>query len=306
MIPAKTIVGLQTNSTKRSMLWEIPRNYKILLISLTIILGLGLCSVAAHLMIWSYQTTSNMYHSYRNKTLKLELSLISQKQDTLSSVLEKIIASENKLSLRYGLQKDPEYYNYAAGGNQSIDTLFYILTNPLERNYSEIYNTYSAINHKIKLTNEHLEELQTYIQYKNNIWNHSPTISPASGRFTSKYGPRIHPIFGDQRFHFGLDIAGTKWTEIYASADGKVVSTKISPSFGIVVTIDHGNGYSTRYAHLAKEIVEEGQLVKRYEKIGYMGKSGRSTGIHLHYEVLRDGVHKNPKNYILPNGILVD
>jgi murein DD-endopeptidase MepM/ murein hydrolase activator NlpD len=123
---------------------------------------------------------------------------------------------------------------------------------------------------------------------------------------TSRFGYRIHPVTGLKRYHYGLDIAGAKWTEIYAPAGGQVVSTKYSRSFGKVLIIDHGNGFCTKYAHLARVTVEEGQLVNRYDLIGYMGRSGISTGTHLHYEVHRDNIARNPVNYILPDDITVD
>ena len=77
-------------------------------------------------------------------------------------------------------------------------------------------------------------------------------------------------------------------------------------TFGNLVVMDHGNGYTTKFGHLTKIMVEKGQLVKRYGLIGYMGDTGRATGIHLHYEVHRDGTPQNPEKYILPSGILVD
>ncbi len=106
--------------------------------------------------------------------------------------------------------------------------------------------------------------------------------------------------------HEGLDIANSQWTPIYASANGVVKSSGNSGNFGKLVVVEHGNGYTTKYAHMSKVMVEKGRIVKRYDLLGYMGSTGSSTGTHLHYEVHRDGVSQNPSKFILPSGILVD
>jgi len=117
-------------------------------------------------------------------------------------------------------------------------------------------------------------------------------------RFTSPFGMRRHPTAGSQRMHEGADFAAGYGTPIYATADGVVTKAGWVSGYGRMVKIRHEFGLETRYGHMAKLHVKEGQRVSRGDRIGDMGSSGRSTGTHLHYEVRVDGKPVNPMTYI--------
>ena len=117
-------------------------------------------------------------------------------------------------------------------------------------------------------------------------------------RYTSPFGMRKHPISGEYKMHTGSDFAAGHGTPIYATADGVVVHAGWSTGYGRLVKIRHEFGIETRYAHLAKLRVKEGDRVSRGDRIGDMGNSGRSTGTHLHYEVRVGGKPVNPMTYI--------
>lgn len=106
---------------------------------------------------------------------------------------------------------------------------------------------------------------------------------PTAGQITSPFGYRY--IFGSTSFHQGLDIANAAGTEIYAAADGTVIWSAPKGTYGNLVKVDHGNGFTTCYAHCAQLLVKEGDAVRQGEKIALMGSTGRSTGPHLHFEV---------------------
>ena len=112
------------------------------------------------------------------------------------------------------------------------------------------------------------------------------------------FGMRMHPILKRYIGHEGIDMEAATGTPIYATGTGLVADQKPQTGYGIQIVIDHGFGYRTRYAHLSKSLVKPGQLVKRGEKIGEVGSTGRSTGPHLHYEVIYRGRPVNPINYI--------
>lgn len=112
------------------------------------------------------------------------------------------------------------------------------------------------------------------------------------------YGMRNHPVIGGYRNHTGIDLGGARGTPIYATGTGLVVLPKGVSGYGLQVMIDHGFGYRTRYAHLSAIDVKVGQLVKRGEVIGRMGSTGRSSGTHLHYEVIYRNKPVDPINYI--------
>lgn len=121
---------------------------------------------------------------------------------------------------------------------------------------------------------------------------------PASGRITSPFGYRVHPVTGQQgSFHAGVDIAGSG--PIRASRAGTVTQASYSGTYGYTVIVDHGNGYSTLYAHMQPNLsVSPGQSVSQGQQLGIMGTTGRSTGVHLHFEVRKNGSVVNPMNYI--------
>lgn len=130
-----------------------------------------------------------------------------------------------------------------------------------------------------------------------------PAISPlltdkTKYRRSSPFGYRVDPINGRSRFHRGYDFACKLGNPVYATGDGRVERVQFDIfGYGNSIVIDHGFGYRTRYAHLSEVYVAEGMKLKRGECIGATGNSGRSTGPHLHYEVMYKGAHVNPYNY---------
>lgn len=133
-----------------------------------------------------------------------------------------------------------------------------------------------------------------------------PSRMPLSGfRMTSDYGMRTHPVLGRRKHHKGVDLAAPTGTPVYATADGMIERAEFSRSYGLVIYADHGAGLETRYAHLSKLAVAEGERVKKGDLISYVGSTGRSTGPHLHYEVRVDGVAVNPIPYMVETEIQV-
>jgi murein DD-endopeptidase MepM/ murein hydrolase activator NlpD len=119
-----------------------------------------------------------------------------------------------------------------------------------------------------------------------------------SGYISSLYGQRTDPFEGNQASHHGLDFAGAPGTRVLAVADGIVSHAGPDGGYGRLIELTHGNGYVTRYAHNAKLLVKPGDTVKRGDAIALMGSTGRSTGTHLHFEVLRDGRPMNPLSFV--------
>ncbi|MGJ8662038.1 MAG: M23 family metallopeptidase [Marinicella sp.] len=127
----------------------------------------------------------------------------------------------------------------------------------------------------------------------------TPHILPLKkGWVSSYYGKRIDPFSGQQANHSGMDYSGGYKSEILAAADGVVVWAGTRSSYGKMVEIDHGNGFMTRYAHAESVQVELGQKVSAGEPIAVMGKSGRATSEHLHFEILKNGHKVNPLPFI--------
>ena len=126
-----------------------------------------------------------------------------------------------------------------------------------------------------------------------------PTRQPlAQGELGSAFGWRIDPFTGRSALHTGLDFSAAQGTPILAAAGGVVVTQEFHPAYGNMVEIDHGNDLITRYAHASTTQVKKGDLIKRGQKIAEVGNSGRSTGAHLHFEVLVRGVAQDPEKFL--------
>ncbi len=140
---------------------------------------------------------------------------------------------------------------------------------------------------------DELEALQAAIKY---VPLSSPLI--VSRRFTSGYGIRRDPINGKHSSHHGIDFAAPWASPVTATAAGVVKLARTRAGFGRTVEIDHGNGFITRYAHMSRISVKAGQKVNLHDKVGELGSSGRSTGPHVHYEILFRGKPLNPRRFI--------
>jgi murein DD-endopeptidase MepM/ murein hydrolase activator NlpD len=125
-----------------------------------------------------------------------------------------------------------------------------------------------------------------------------PTSAPVDGPVGSGFGFRADPISGRAALHTGLDFSAEAGTPIRAAAGGVVVATDWHPAYGNVLEIDHGNRLSTLYAHTSKILVSPGAIVKRGQVVAEVGNSGRSTGPHLHFEVLLEGVPQDPARFL--------
>ncbi|NVM21965.1 MAG: M23 family metallopeptidase [Desulfobacterales bacterium] len=143
------------------------------------------------------------------------------------------------------------------------------------------------------------EELHGYLQRQKSLLASTPAIRPTKGWVSSQFGYRISPFTGLKAFHRGLDIATRESMPIIAPADGMIKFVGRKRGLGNFVVIDHGHGVVTRYGHLKKWLVKAGTRVKRGDKIGLVGNTGRSTAPHLHYEVHLNGIPVNPAKYIL-------
>jgi murein DD-endopeptidase MepM/ murein hydrolase activator NlpD len=157
------------------------------------------------------------------------------------------------------------------------------------------------LNERIATQHRLIEEIHTLLDQRNAIVDHLPTLIPASGRFSSEFGYRIHPISGHRKMHKGIDIAAKSGTPIYAAATGTVSFSGVKGGFGNTVEIDHGFGYLSRYAHASRLLVKEGESVKRGQLIALVGSTGASTGAHLHFEVEVDSVHVDPVAFLAPH-----
>lgn len=148
------------------------------------------------------------------------------------------------------------------------------------------------------LTENTYEDLIFKLDHSLDIIKSVPLGPPVLGPVTSLYGRRIDPINEEVAFHSGIDISKKSGTEISTTAAGKVIDKGYSDGHGNYVVIDHGKGFKTRYFHMQKSLVEKNALVERGQTIGLVGNTGRSTGPHLHYEILYNNKSVNPLKFV--------
>ena len=146
------------------------------------------------------------------------------------------------------------------------------------------------------------DTLQQLVAAKEKMLAAIPAIQPVSNKdlshIASGFGYRIDPIYKTPKLHTGLDFAAAIGTPIYATANGKVTSTAFDAAgYGNHVILDHGYGYGTLYGHMVRIKVRQGETVKRGQVIGWVGSTGKSTGPHCHYEVIRNGEKIDPVHY---------
>lgn len=145
------------------------------------------------------------------------------------------------------------------------------------------------------------DEVSKLVKANSNMLASIPAIQPIANndlkRVASGFGFRVHPIYKTRKMHTGMDFTASIGTEIYATGDGVVKEIKNDGGYGNHVVITHGYGYQTLYAHMSRFGVRAGQKVKRGDIVGYVGNTGRSTGPHLHYEVIKGNAKINPVNF---------
>ena len=144
-----------------------------------------------------------------------------------------------------------------------------------------------------------LQKLLSTLSQKRSLLSSIPSVSPVNGWIASGFGDRISPFTGRKGRHNGIDIASPVGTPIRAPADGVVIFSGAKAGFGNFIMLAHGNGVVSRYGHNAQNMVHPGQRVKRGDQIATVGMTGRTTGPHLHYEVLVNGRNVNPSKFML-------
>ena len=232
-----------------------------------------------------------------------QIELFANKVDVLKSHFVGLKKLEKKVKVLANLQDEIDHSNLFSIGGSVVDEFEELnasdlsvinhdtLARELNNNVETLY--LASIDEK-----KSLEELLDSLRDRANLIACTPSIRPTAGWISSSFGYRESPFSNRREFHKGLDIAGREGTEIYSTADGVVTFSGRKGSFGKTIIIDHGYGLLTKYAHIKTIKVNRGEYVKRGDLIATMGNSGRSTGPHLHYEVLLNGVHVNPLNYI--------
>ncbi len=254
-------------------------------------------------------TSGFMLHTYLNTTVKIkEITALKQENGYLKGQIDEFREAYDRVSTRMGTVKemDDELRTltmvedaeeqpdpFGVGGPTYGDASY----NELERRHddlsAQIEQDLDRLLVQSKRQEQSFNELTCILEEQRNMMDCTPAVWPTRGFLTSKFG------FRWGRLHAGIDVANKVGTIITAPADGMVIFVGIKQGYGNFMTISHGYGITTNYGHLYCALAKVGDTVKRGDRIAEVGNTGRTTGPHLHYEVMLNGVHVDPLYYIL-------
>lgn len=262
--------------------------------------GIGLGAGSFLLLLFIFGSPSEKDLRTENARLQAQYNILSHRLNEALEVMKRLQQRDDNL-YRFIMQADP-----VADG---LRTASYGETNRYEEltdmaNAELVVNTTQKMDllaRQIYVQSKSFDEVVDLCKQHDEMLTCIPAIQPVANKnlkqTASGYGMRIDPIYKTLKFHSGMDFSANVGTPVYVTGNGKVVQAGWDGLYGKCIVIDHGFGYTTRYAHLNKISVKVGQQVKRGETIGEVGSTGKSTGPHLHYEVHVKGQVVNPVNY---------
>lgn len=232
-----------------------------------------------------------------NRVLQNQLQFLTHQLNGIQKQLNLLGDKGNEMRLLADLPKlDEDLRKAGTGGTESrIDFTSSISINSLLNN---LRSTAEQAEHELHLQATSYEEIESAYEKNKVRFSHLPAIKPMDGFYNKNgFGMRFHPILHIIRPHEGIDIDNEVGTPIYAAAEGTIEFTGHQGGYGLTLEINHGFSLKTRYGHLSRILVHEGQRVKRGELVAHSGNSGLSSAPHLHYEVRVNGVAQNPIDY---------
>ena len=264
---------------------------------------------------YAQSNTAEMLFSIQSQTASVWDTDIKQQKESLSQLRRTTEKSLDAISSRLSMLQSFVMRLDALGSRLAVmanfDDIEFGIDNPPglggpSSNMSEIYpsipslyRTFDELEFKLADRSEKLAAMESMLINRIMQEQTSPGGKPSLGGYlSSKFGYRTDPMTGKREFHEGLDFSGKFETPIVAVAAGIVTWSGPRFGYGNLVEISHGNGYLTRYAHNSKNLVEIGEKIKKGEVIALMGSSGRSTGTHVHFEVIHNGRNVDPRKYL--------
>ena len=220
--------------------------------------------------------------------LMIEVDNLNRRDNNMRNLLKLPIIDDDVRKLGVGGSQDNDKFNdieYLFPGNIDLDGM-----------NDEI----DFLRRTVNLENLSYAEIENQVSLDKDKIMHYPAIHPTSldnSKFSSGFGYRYDPFTKNRKIHEGHDFSAKVGTEVCATANGVVKSSRFFGSFGNYIEIDHGNGYTTTYGHLSKRLVRKGESIQRGDIIGKVGNTGRSTAPHLHYEIKYNNKKIDPSSF---------
>jgi murein DD-endopeptidase MepM/ murein hydrolase activator NlpD len=243
-----------------------------------------------------------------NETLAREIGELNGRLSTLADTLTRISQRDAHIRVLANLEPiDPQVQAAGIGGPTSVTSLGLAGMTGLARRSAEVRIDLSALIRRANLLASSFKEAADSLAYHSARLAATPSIMPTQGWLSSAFSSmRAHPILHTARPHEGIDVTAPMGSPIEAPAAGIVTDAGWESGYGNTVTIEHGFGIETKFAHASKLLVRTGQRVSRGQRIALVGNSGLATGPHLHYEVHVKGRPVDPLKYVLPDGVVTD
>lgn len=275
-----------------------------LTISLRVIAVLGCTAIGLPILVglgakWSGAIERHQLQS-SNEALQVENTNYRETTGELTTQIQSLEGVLDELGARSAL--DPAQAKAmsrlpavvkarAAGGTAQTNAA---ISNVLSTSFTSPEDTFGVLRTLLEGLDSRLRNVRKDIEKQEALSGATPSIWPAHGWLTGTFGGRSDPFTGERGFHQGLDISTPKGQPVYATADGRVDSASYTGDYGNLLVLTHNFGLTTRYGHLSSFKVKPGEAVRRGDVIGLVGSTGRSTGAHLHYEILANGKLINP------------
>ncbi len=304
-------IMLLSDSEAKPKVFNISRLFifSTLVVSVSFFLAFGFLVVD---FVHNYQKSAhNTSLEHENASMKNEIGTLMTRLEGIQLGLDKVNQFYRKLLLWSNIQgttassagigpiTDEEY---ALSRQSRVGTEGDVLPPAINSNnllFKSVFDKIDKLDRVGALQLVNMQSLMKSLVEQQDMLASRPSINPTKGWTTSNFGTRISPFTGRKTFHSGVDIAASNGTPIIAPANATVVFAGRKGSYGNVISLDHGNGVVTMYAHVSDMYVRVGQHLKRGDRIASVGNTGRSTGPHLHYEVKVNGIYVDPRQYIL-------
>jgi hypothetical protein len=280
---------------------ETSKSRKVLRFLLVMLALLGVAFLFAVLLFTFFKSPKEKSQARELEYMKLQYEILNDRLDNIEILLTDMEQRDNDL-YRVMFEADPIPRQVRRSGFSDADRYAglygYINSNQVVSAARKLDVISSQLYHQ----SVSYDTLFAMARNKSDMLAHIPAIFPLKETeikyISSYFGYRPDPIYKVEKLHTGIDFSAQMGTEAYATGDGVVSDVEKGHwGYGNMVTIDHGYGYKTRYAHLQKAAVRKGQRMKRGQLIGFIGNTGKTTGVHLHYEVLKNDTPINPINF---------
>ncbi len=323
------LVNNESGTTRKFVLSLI--SLKVVLFTAAVVILIFVAGFIDYLGLM-FQAMENKRLENENVMLKKQFQIVEGKLGALENSLERVKIFTNKLKLITNIDMEDRVTKLTMGAKpgsgQSMDEYepmdqrisnqkmaeqdkdfpreekinemkAEVAVQPSSQDYATLVIRIDKAVKETQLKEQSVIELWESLSERLSLLNSTPNIKPARGWITSRFGYRLNPFTNKMQLHAGLDIAAAPGSPVYSPADGVVIFASYDETYGKLVSIDHGYGVTSRFAHNSQIYVRVGQKVSKYDVISSVGNTGRSTGPHLHYEVRVNGIPVDPINFIL-------